>query len=70
MRKYAGKTAAYIHTDSTVHVYRIGLLGNLSVGRYGTIELAMFHPKDTDAIESEKVKTVFPSPSMNYFASG
>ena len=28
----------------------------------------MFHPKDTDAIESEKVKTVLPSPSINYLS--
>lgn len=68
MWKYAGKTAAYMHTDSTVKAYRTDLLGNLSAGRCSAIWLAMFHPKDTDAIESEKVKTVFPSPSTNYLS--
>jgi len=57
-----------MHTDSTVKAYRTGLLGNLSTGKCSAIRLAMFHPKDTDAIESEKVKTVFPSPSINYLS--
>jgi len=68
IQKYAGKTAAYMHTDSTVKAYRTGLLGNLSTGKCSAIRLAMLHPKDTDAIESEKVKTVFPSPSINYLS--
>lgn len=68
IQKYVGKTAAYMHTDSTVTAYRTGLLGYLSTGKCGAIRLAMFHPKDTDAIENEKVKTVFPSPSINYLS--